>query len=105
MRAKTEVKATLQANAGTRPVVVLKLTIKLCWVYSRRRIHLRKAKTELKSKASQCMGSSTSLGAVCSGETDANSTAAAKVNVLWKLPLKRCALMKLLEASLEATAN
>jgi hypothetical protein len=40
-----------------------------------------------------------------SGETDANSTAAAKANVLWKLPLKRCALMKLLKASLEATAN
>lgn len=40
-----------------------------------------------------------------SGETDANSTAAAKVNVLWKLPRKRCALMKLLKASLEATAN
>ena len=51
MRAKTEVKATLQANAGMRPVVVLKLTIELRWVHSRRRIHLQKAKTELKSKA------------------------------------------------------
>ena len=51
MRAKTEVRTTLQADAGMRPVVVLKPTIELCWVYSRRRIHLRKAKTELKSKA------------------------------------------------------
>ena len=51
MRAKTEVKAALQANVGMRPMVVLKLTIELRWVYSRRRIHLRKAKTELKSKA------------------------------------------------------